>query len=131
MNSLLNNTLSTHNLEYYTYSRRAINVLSYLDESTGRLYPGIIDESKWDEEILKNAFIDDNYDGKEFGIKIILNYFDDEAKNKVLYYNEEGYEASKVFYTVDRFNYVLVKSDEDEKPAKLDISVAYHEKRYE
>ncbi len=129
-NGLLTQTLSTHNLEYYTYSKRAINVLSYEDETTGRLFIGIIDPLKFNEQILQTAFDIENYKGKEFGIKLDLDYFDNTKLDKTIYYNREDYDISKIFYRIKKEHYVLVKSEEELSKAKLTIDLAYHQKRY-
>ncbi|TKJ17373.1 hypothetical protein CEE44_02460 [Candidatus Woesearchaeota archaeon B3_Woes] len=129
-NTLLSQTTSTHNLEYYTYSKRVINALSYGDDIHGRLFTGIMDPLKFNEQTLQTALDRENYIGKEFGIKIQLDYFDETKQDAIIYYNEEGYDISKIFYRVVNEYYVLVKSEEEFKQAKLTIDLAYHKKRY-
>ncbi len=129
-NDLLYQTLSTQNLEYYTYSRRVINAVSYEDEINGRLFPGIIDPLKFNEQILQTTFNRENYEGKEFGIKIELDYFDETKLDETIYYNETEYDVSKIFQRIKKEHYVLVKSEEGFTPAKLTIDLAYHKKRY-
>lgn len=132
--SLVNNISSTHDLEYNIYSTRALNALSYRDIDTGRLYFGILDHSKLEEEkteeILKKVLDDKEYNGVEFGIKIELKYLDDSGKEQVFYYNKENYDISKIFQFFKRDRFVLIKSEEGLIPAKLSIKTAFHKNKY-
>ncbi len=85
---------------------------------------------KLDEQILQDALDRENYVGKEFGIKIQLDYFDETKQDIIIYYNYEEYDVSKIFYRIVNEYYVLVKSDEGFKQARLTIDLAYHKKRY-
>jgi len=127
VNGFLPQVTSTHNLEYHIYSTRAINALSYQDSSTGRLYPGIIDMSKFTEETLNLALDKEKYAKEEFGIKLTL--VQDQSEQE-LYHDLENYETSKVFRFIKKDHYVLVKSEEGLKPATLTIDLAFHRRRY-
>lgn len=129
-NALLSKTLSTQNLEYYAYSKRVINTISYQEDINGRLFPGIIDPMKLDEQILQDALDRENYIGKEFGIRIQLDYFDETKQDITIYYKKGEYEVAKIFYRIVNEYYVLVKSEEEFKQARLTIDLAYHKKRY-
>lgn len=128
--SILTKLSSTNNLEYYIYSKRAVNALSYGDEGTGRLYPGIIDILRWNDEILKKEFDKEGYNGMEFGMKLTLIYLNEIKPEQEIYYDKENYDISKAFYSIQKEIYVLVKSGDVLKPAKLNIDLAYHLKRY-
>jgi|GEM_PF-7041088 len=128
--SILNQSSSTNNLEYYIFSQRAANAVSYQDITNGRLYPGIIDINRWNEIILGSAFDKEGYKGIEFGLKMTLTYLDKSELPLEIYYDKDSYEVSKAFYSTQRENYVLVKKADVLIPAKLNIDLAYHQKRY-
>jgi len=128
--SILNQSSSTNNLEYYIFSQRAVNAIYYQDTTTGRPYPGIIDINRWNEMILGNAFDKEGYKGLEFGLKLTLTYLDKSELPSEVYSDKDSYEISKEFYSKQRENYVLVKQGDNLRPAKLNIDLAYHQKRY-
>ncbi len=110
-------------LDRVLYSR---NCISYVDETTTRAYPGIIDLNKFSSDNLESCLYYEN-ENRNNAAKLILEDLDG-SSIKTIFYNKKWYEnwypligisgpgGTKLF---SERNYVLIKDDNGLEKAKL------------
>lgn len=121
--SPLEEDLNTHDLDYTFLLNRLFyspNSISYVDDLTGRVYPGIIDLSKFNEETLNKTL----GTSSRFAVKITLG-------DKVIYNNKDNYDDmahlvwSKAYDSVLTKKYIIVKDGEQKRGEVIDVEIVY------
>jgi len=114
--------LDVNDLEHFLITQRLSYDKNCLAYESNRIYPGIIDLNKFEEEKINNCI---NIRNKQIGIKLILT-FDEETKeleinkeitNKIALCKKSNFECSS------RKEYVLVKDNAEMKGGYLNIDI--------
>jgi hypothetical protein len=128
--AILAKSIDTYDLEYLFYGERLTNAVSYQDRETGRLYPRVIDLTKFNEDTLSKSMDNKNYKGVEFGIKLELQFLFGGTPEKIIFLNQENYKDYKIFGIKRIEKNVIIKSETGNKQGKLIIETAIHRKKY-
>ncbi len=129
-NSAFSKKLDTHNLEYSIISARIVNnpfCLAYEDKDTKRIYPGIIDISKFEENKLQECIITTD-ELRPLGVRLELKTVN--SNYEPIFLNEENYldysvlSFSELFVLENRSMYVLIKQGDELVPGILNFAVA-------
>ena len=100
VSSFVTEKVDVQELEANTFANRVLyspNTISYRDEDTGRVYPGIIDLSKFktdaEDKLSKSIYYGNN--NRKIAAKITLKNLDNSEENLV-FYNDAFYKEMKV-----------------------------------
>jgi hypothetical protein len=99
--SILQTRLETHNLEHAIIAERAFNKISYRDDETGRIYPGVASREQLNKLDIGN-FFSISLDARRTAIKLT-------AAGKGIYFNEAFYEIAKPLAPVRYYELITKK----------------------
>ena len=98
---------------------------SYADIDTGRVFPGIIDMARFNDNQLNNSFY---YSGNNMAARFEIKYIDSN-KTKKAYLNKKYYDrwapltTFKKYSQTTKFRYILVQEEDELNKAVLRIDV--------
>ena len=105
------------------------NSISYVDDTLGRVYPGIIDMSKFDNVTLDRSFF--TKENKASAAKLELINLDLE-ESKITYINEELYSRWKNYVKFEQYSsykdqfYVIIRDGNKDYKGLLKVNVLMH-----
>jgi len=88
--------VDTASLEYDVVVNRIYQNLAYVSPNTGRIYPNIIDQNKFNEEFLNTSFTE-----KNFAIKLSL------TNNPTIFFNKEFYEFAEPIKGISKYQEIF------------------------
>lgn len=92
--------VDTGSLEYDVLVNRIFKTFAYVSPNTGRTYPHILDQNKFDEEILNNSLITK----KPLAIKISL------TNTTTIFFNKELYEITEPIKGISKYKEIFQSS---------------------